>query len=71
MRLLLFGFLTCLAIDLAAQKNKFNPERKYHPDSLKRWTKSILKGTSEKHPGFYRYTTTFLSDDLDLFVMRI
>lgn len=43
-------------LTLVAQKNKFEPNRKYSSDSLKRWTTSILDGISEKHPGFYRYT---------------
>lgn len=57
MRLLFFGLLILLTTNLTAQKNQFNPDKKYHPDSLKRWTTSILNGISEKHPGFYRYTS--------------
>jgi C-terminal processing protease CtpA/Prc len=52
---LLVGLFIFLATTLAAQK-PFNPNKKYHPDSLKRWTKSVMQGISEKHPGFYRYT---------------
>ncbi|WKK74718.2 S41 family peptidase [Marivirga salinae] len=45
------------SIQLVAQENKFVPSRKYSPDSLKSWTTSTMDGISEKHPGFYRYTT--------------
>lgn len=49
---------------LTAQQNQFDPEKKYHPDSLKDWTKSIMAGISEKHPGFYRYTSKEEFDSL-------
>ena len=64
MRLLFFGLLILLTTTLTAQENQFNPAKKYHPDSLKRWTKSVMKGTSEKHPGFYRYTSKEKFDNL-------
>lgn len=56
MRLIAFTLLFLFTLSLTAQENKFNPSKKYSPDSLKRWTKRILNGISEKHPGFYRYT---------------
>lgn len=57
MRLLIFGIFILLTTKLAAQENQFNPSKKYHPDSLIHWTKSVMDEISEKHPGFYRYTT--------------
>ncbi len=57
MRLLLtIGLFIHLTTLIQAQENKFDTNRKYHSDSLKRWTTSIMGGISEKHPGFYRYT---------------
>ena len=41
----------------ALDKETFNFERKYHPDSLKRWTQSVMTELSRKHPGFNRYTS--------------
>src|SRR5262245_39759830 len=57
MRLTISGLLIFLTTTLTAQENQFNPDKKYHPDSLKHWTKSVMDGTREKHPGFYRYTS--------------
>jgi hypothetical protein len=57
MRLIVFGFLVLFTTNLTAQENQFDFGRKFHSDSLKRWTKSVMDGISEKHPGFYRYTT--------------
>ncbi len=64
MRLSIFGLLILLTTNLIAQENQFNPDKKYHPDSLKRWTKSVMSGISEKHPGFYRYTSKDKFDNL-------
>jgi hypothetical protein len=64
MRLMVFGFLIILTTNLTAQENQFNPDKKYHPDSLKRWTKSVMDGISKEHPGFYRYTTRDKFDNL-------
>lgn len=64
MRLLIFGLLILLTTNVTAQENQFNPDKKYHPDSLKRWTKSVMDGISEKHPGFYRYTAKERFDNL-------
>lgn len=64
MRLSIFGLLILLTTNLIAQENQFNPDKKYHPDSLKRWTKSVMSGISEKHPGFYRYTSKDEFDNL-------
>lgn len=53
-----FGFLLLLLTKLSAQdSSNYNPNKKYHPDSLRRWTTSIMTELSEKHPGFYRYTS--------------
>jgi hypothetical protein len=52
----ILGLLIFLTTELTAQENSFNPDKEYHPDSLKRWTKSVMNGMSERHPGFYRYT---------------
>jgi hypothetical protein len=41
---------------MVAQKNKFEPNRKYPSDSLKKWTISTMDEVSKNHPGFYRYT---------------
>ena len=64
MRLLIFGLLILLTTNLTAQENQFNHDKKYHPDSLKRWTKRVMNGTSDKHPGFYRYTSKEKFDNL-------
>ena len=64
MRLSIFGILILLTTNLTAQENQFNPEKKYHPDSLKRWTKRVMTGTSDKHPGFYRFTSKKKFDNL-------
>jgi C-terminal processing protease CtpA/Prc len=57
MRILLIIFFVVSTSSLVAQKSKFDPNRKYQPDSLKSWTTSIMDGISEKHPGFHRYTS--------------
>jgi hypothetical protein len=57
MRIPSLVFLMLLTTSLIAQEKPFNPDKKYHPDSLRRWTTSVMGGTSEKHPGFYRYTS--------------
>ncbi len=64
MRLLIFGFVILLTTDLEAQENQFKPGNKYSPDSLRQWTNSVMKGVSEKHPGFYRYTSKDRFDNL-------
>jgi hypothetical protein len=64
MRLIVFALLILLTTNLTAQENQFNPNKKYHPDSLKRWTISVMNGISEKHPGFYRYTSKQKFDKL-------
>ena len=47
-----------MSANLQAQdKEAFDFERKYHPDSLKRWTQSVMTELSRKHPGFNRYTS--------------
>jgi len=57
MRALLIGLLIQITTTLHAQRNTFDPNRKYHPDSLRKWTTSIMMAISKKHPGFYRYTS--------------
>lgn len=64
MRFLLLGVFIFLTSVLTAQDQPFNPKKKFHPDSLQRWTKSIMSGISEKHPGFYRYTPKARFDHL-------
>lgn len=57
MRILLIVLLFAVStLTVVAQKNKFEPNRKYSSDSLRRWTTSIMNEISVKHPGFYRYT---------------
>jgi hypothetical protein len=56
MKFVLVGLPLICVISLMAQKTSFDPGRRYHPDSLKSWTKSVMLEMSEKHPGFYRYT---------------
>jgi hypothetical protein len=63
MRIVLTQLLLVSAITLLAQE-KFDPNKKHHPDSLRRWTKSVMDGISEKHPGFYRYTSKGKFDHL-------
>jgi hypothetical protein len=41
----------------AQEKETFFYDRKYHQDSLKRWTQSVMTELSRKHPGFNRYTS--------------
>ncbi|WP_375578639.1 S41 family peptidase [Marivirga tractuosa] len=41
---------------LYAQENNFDPQKKYHPDSLKYWTTSLFDEISKAHPGFYSFT---------------
>jgi len=57
----IFSILILLIIltgKLVAQgKTEYDPKKKYNPDSLKRWTKILMKDLSLKHPGFYRYTS--------------
>ena len=57
MRLFFLGLLLVSATLQAQQKETFNFDRKYHPDSLKRWTRSVMTELSRKHPGFNRYTS--------------
>lgn len=64
MRIACLVFFTLSGICLKAQVTQFNPDLKYHPDSLKRWTKSIFEGISEKHPGFYSFTSKSKFDQL-------
>lgn len=56
MKSFIVPFLTFLPFILIGQSNAdFNFNKKYHPDSIKLWTKRVMNGISEKHPGFYRY----------------
>lgn len=64
MRFLTFILFILLTKNLSAQEIQFNPGKKYQPDSLRSWTTSVMKGTSEKHPGFYRYTSKENFDNL-------
>ena len=57
MRLFFLGLLIVSATLQAQDKETFNFDRKYHPDSLKRWTHSVMTELSRKHPGFNRYTS--------------
>ena len=57
MRLFFLGLLIVSASLQAQDKEPFNFDRKYHPDSLKRWTQSVMTELSRKHPGFNRYTS--------------
>ena len=57
MRLFFLGLLIVSANLQAQDKEAFNFDRKYHPDSLKRWTQSVMTELSRKHPGFNRYTS--------------
>lgn len=54
---LTLGLCIHLVTNIQAQGAAFDPERKYHPDSLKRWTTGLMEEMREKHPGFYRYTS--------------
>lgn len=64
MRLPVFAILIFWSTNLSAQEQPFDPNEKYHPDSLKRWTTSVMKAISEKHPGFYWYTSKQTFDTL-------
>jgi hypothetical protein len=56
MRFRLLTLFIYFTINLTAQPTDFNPSKTYHPDSLRRWTKSVLDEISKKHPGFYQFT---------------
>jgi C-terminal processing protease CtpA/Prc len=56
MKVFAFGLLV-LSTSLHAQEKSFDPDRKYHPDSLKSWTIDVMEELGKKHPGFYWYTT--------------
>lgn len=43
-------------VGIHAQKSDFDPDRKYHPDSLRNWTSMVFSQMEKSHPGFYRYT---------------
>jgi hypothetical protein len=62
--LLLIGLFVHLVVILQAQKTSFDPGRKYHPDSLRSLTTSVMDEVSAKHPGFYRYTSKSAFDFL-------
>jgi hypothetical protein len=64
MRAVILALCIFLTINLTAQENQFDPEKKYHPDSLKHWMKRVMVEVSEKHPGFYRYTSKEKFDNL-------
>ncbi|MEO9804224.1 MAG: S41 family peptidase [Reichenbachiella sp.] len=58
MKLILVGILTVLSIQLSAQKKTaFNPDEKFPADSIRAWTREIMKEVSIGQPGFYRYTS--------------
>jgi hypothetical protein len=57
MKLFLIALIMILSPFAHAQKWAFNPDQKYHQDSLKYWTGLLMHELSIKHPGFYRYTT--------------
>ncbi|MBK9487857.1 MAG: hypothetical protein IPO07_03000 [Haliscomenobacter sp.] len=58
MKLRFLVLLLLLLSKLSAQAQaSYDPHKNYHPDSLKRWTTSIMTELGKKHPGFYRYTT--------------
>jgi hypothetical protein len=58
MRYCFVGLFVLLAVQLHAQKKEeFDPDRKFHPDSLKQWTKDVMDELRKKQPGFYRYTS--------------
>ena len=58
MKLRFSVLLLLLLSKLSAQAQaSYDPHKNYHPDSLKRWTTSIMTELAKKHPGFYRYTT--------------
>lgn len=58
MKPIFLGLLLILFSKLSAQdESNYDPNKKYHPDSLQRWTTSIMTELGKKHPGFYRYTS--------------
>ena len=58
MKSIFFGIFLLLLTSLSAQDSShYDPDKKYHPDSLRRWTTSIMTELGKKHPGFYRYTS--------------
>ncbi len=57
MKSIFLGLCLLLFTNLSAQdSSNYDPDKKYHPDSLRRWTTSIMTELGKKHPGFYRYT---------------
>jgi len=53
----LWGLFLLLGTTAFAQESTFDPDKRYPADSLRGWNTSVMKAISEKHPGFYRYTT--------------
>jgi hypothetical protein len=56
MKTILIAFLILCSIPIVGQTKVFRHEQRYAADSVKKWMSSILRETSIKHPGFYRYT---------------
>lgn len=58
MKLILLTTLVLCAIKISAQKKEpFNPNEKFSADSVRAWTRTIMKEVSKSQPGFYRYTS--------------
>lgn len=58
MKSVFLALLLILSAKLPAQDGAgYDLDKKYHPDSLKRWANSIMTEMGKKHPGFYRYTS--------------
>jgi len=46
----------CTTLPFFAQESiRFDPEVKFHQDSIKKWTRDLLGGVQTGHPGLYRY----------------
>jgi len=56
-KLLLFVICTICIQPLFSQENiEVDFEKKYHQDSIKKWTRDLLDAMGTGHPGFYWYT---------------
>lgn len=57
-RLLLFVICSlCFQPFFSQERQEVDFEKKYHQDSIKKWTREALGAIEKGHPGFYRYTS--------------
>jgi len=58
MKYLFYILFVCTTLPFFAQESiRFDPEVKFHQDSIKHWARDLMEGIQNGHPGFYRYTS--------------